>query len=108
MKVTSANIGGEVVRATDTCIVTDNKTLNSLVLSQTQLQPGAETRGHSHDGQEEIYFFESGVGKIQVGEKELKVHSGDIVLIPAGAFHKVWNTGSFVMVFNCVFQGARE
>ena len=36
------------------------------------------------------------------------VGSGDVVMIPDGAFHKVINTGDQHMLFNCVFDGKRN
>ena len=39
---------------------------------------------------------------------EFKVKKGDIVLIPDNAFHKVQNTGDFILEFVCVFDGKRK
>ena len=43
-----------------------------------------------------------------VGTKTYNVKTGDIVLIPDGAFHKVWNTGDNDLIFTCVFDGGRN
>jgi oxalate decarboxylase/phosphoglucose isomerase-like protein (cupin superfamily) len=111
MKVTNQNIGGEVVKDNETYLLTDNKTLRSLVLSQTVLHKGHQTRGHRHPGQEEVYFFLLGNGQMIVGEEDTEpftVTGGDIVLIPDGAFHRVVNTGVMDLTFNCVFNGTRN
>ena len=51
----------------------------------------------------------SGEGYIIVGDKESNVQAGDIVLIPAGYFHKVWNTSDIEdLIFVCVFDGKRS
>lgn len=110
-KLNSFNIGGEVVKDNETYKLIDNKTLNNLVLSQTILHPGQQTRGHRHAGQEEVYFFISGYGQMIVGNedsKPFKVAFGDIVLIPDGAFHRVINDDKHDLIFNCVFDGKRN
>lgn len=106
MKVRHFKIGGSIIRDTDVYTVEDNTFLKNLTLSQTVLHPGKETSGHSHPGLEEIYFFISGYGKMQVDEQEFYVGPDDIVLIPDGAFHKVFNTTgeNHDLIFNCVFQ----
>ena len=43
--------------------VIDNNTLNNLVLSSTNLNPGHSTSGHKHKGQEEVYIFVKGSDK---------------------------------------------
>lgn len=101
-------VGGDVIKASAVYTLRDNKTLKNLVLSQTILHVSQNTNGHYHEGQEEVYFFICGRGRMIVGEKEMVVKAGDIVLIPDGLFHKVFNTGETDLVFNCVFDGKRN
>lgn len=108
IKFKTTNIGGQIVKATDVYTLRDNTTLSRLVLSQTILHVGQQTNGHKHDGQEEVYFFMYGQGNMQVGDEFIAVEGGNIVLIPDGLFHKVWNTGESDLVFNCVFEGKRS
>jgi oxalate decarboxylase/phosphoglucose isomerase-like protein (cupin superfamily) len=111
MKLTAGDIGGEIVKDNETYLLKDNKTLKNLVLSSTKLYRGQQTRGHRHPGQEEVYFFVQGYGKMIVGEETdepFKVGAGDIVLIPDGAFHRVINDGEMHLLFNCVFDGKRN
>jgi oxalate decarboxylase/phosphoglucose isomerase-like protein (cupin superfamily) len=72
------------------------------------LYRGQSTRGHSHAGQEEVYFFVQGTGIMMVDEQRFRVNDGDIILIPDGAFHRVINDGEMDLVFNCVFDGKRN
>jgi mannose-6-phosphate isomerase-like protein (cupin superfamily) len=102
------DIGGEIVKDNETYLLKDNKTLNNLVLSSTQLYRGQSTRGHSHEGQEEVYFFVQGTGIMMVDEQMFTVNEGDIILIPDGAFHRVINDGEIDLIFNCVFDGKRN
>lgn len=107
-KYTKENIGGKIVRDTDTYIVTDNNELNNLVLSSTLLYPGKSTSGHKHDGQEEVYFFVRGEGIMEIDQEMLPVKAGDVITIPDGAFHKVYNNDkSLELYFICVFDGRR-
>jgi oxalate decarboxylase/phosphoglucose isomerase-like protein (cupin superfamily) len=110
-KYTTHNIGGEVVKDNEVYLLRDNRDLNNLVLSSTLLYRGQQTRGHRHAGQEEVYFFVQGRGKMIVGNEDdepFEVSAGDVVLIPDGAFHRVINTGDQHMLFNCVFDGKRN
>jgi oxalate decarboxylase/phosphoglucose isomerase-like protein (cupin superfamily) len=105
------NIGGEIVKDNEVYLLKDNHDLNNLVLSSTKLYRNQQTRGHRHAGQEEVYFFVQGRGKMIVGEETdtpFAVGPGDVVLIPDGAFHRVINDGDGHMLFNCVFQGKRN
>ena len=43
-----------------------------------------------------------------VGTKTYNVKKGDIILIPDGDFHKVWNEGDEDLIFVCVFDGGRN
>jgi oxalate decarboxylase/phosphoglucose isomerase-like protein (cupin superfamily) len=111
MKLTTHDIGGEVVKDNETYLLKDNRTLSNLVLSSTKLYRGQSTRGHKHPGQEEVYFFVQGSGRMIVGDEDSEsfaVGGGDVVLIPDGAFHRVINDGEMHLLFNCVFDGKRN
>ena len=105
------DIGGDIVKEDDRYVVKDNKFLNNLILSSTLLNPGKQTSGHRHAGQEEVYLFVAGDGLMIVdGDeyKQFKVESGDVVLIPDGAFHQVINNTDEPLYFVCVFDGKRN
>jgi quercetin dioxygenase-like cupin family protein len=109
MKLSIYNVGGEVVKDNETYVLKDNKTLNNLVLSSTDLKAGQSTRGHSHPGQEEVYHFVSGKGSIQIDNDLYNAEAGDVFLIPDGAFHKVFNgSDTETLYFVCVFDGKRN
>jgi mannose-6-phosphate isomerase-like protein (cupin superfamily) len=108
MLVSICDIGGEVVKDNETYLLKDNKTLKNLVLSSTMLHPMKETRGHKHEGQEEVYYFVSGSGQMHLDDEFVLVKAGDVVLIPDGAFHKVINDTDEPLYFVCVFDGKRN
>ena len=107
-KVNEFDVGGSIVKQDETYIIKDNKLLNSLVLSSTKLYRGKQTRGHRHPGQEEVYYFVSGHGSMELDGTKFNVQGGDVVQIPDGAFHRVINNGDMDMLFNCVFDGKRN
>lgn len=96
---------GIIVKDSDVYTLEDNNLLENLTISKTTLKPGQETRGHSHDEQEEVYFFINGEGEMILGDDKFNVQEGSLVLIPKGKFHKVINrSNAFPLMFICVFE----
>ena len=108
IKVTMDNIGGEVVKDTDVYKLQDNNFGNNLTLSSTFLRANQKTNGHTHKGQEEVYFFGKGEGEMQIDDNRFPVKEGDVVCIEDGEFHRVFNTGHLGLYFVCVFDGGRN
>lgn len=108
MKIDISDIGGDIVKDNETYLLRDNKTLKNLVVSSTQLHANQSTRGHSHAGQEEVYYFVGGHGEMELGERRFSVKAGDVVLIEDGIFHRVHNTTDADLYFVCVFDGKRN
>lgn len=107
LKFNINHIVGSVVKKDERYEVVDNVVLNSLVLSSTRMNPNKSTNGHLHKGQEEIYMFIEGSGKMWLDKKEFEVKVGDVVLIEGGVFHKVEASGEGIY-FVCVFNGGRS
>ena len=108
MKIKLDKTDSKVVHSNETYDVIDNTSLNKLIVSKTILHPGKETGGHNHSGQEEVYIFTNGIGRMIVGTKTYNVKAGNTILIPDGDFHKVWNEGKDDLIFTCVFDGSRN
>ena len=108
MKFNILDIGGKVVKEDDKYIVKDNQMLRNLVVSSTDLKPGKSTSGHTHPGQEEVYSFIKGSGKMKVDEKTFPVEEGDLILVEDGSFHQVINNSKENLYFVCVFDGSRS
>ena len=114
MRIKLNKTDSKVVHSNETYNVIDNTSLNGLIVSKTELHPGKNTSGHNHSGQEEVYIFTNGKGRMIVGSNTYNVKTGDIVLIPDGDFHKVWNTAGYDiepygdLEFICVFDGKRN
>ena len=117
MKIKLDKTDSTVIKSNETYDVIDNTNLDKLIVSKTILHVGKETGGHNHSGQEEVYIFmgnKYSEGKMVVGTKTYNVKAGDIILIPDGKFHKVWNTADEGLgehgdlEFICVFDGKRN
>ena len=70
-------------------------------LAEATVRPGGETVEHLHRSSEEIYRFVSGTGRMRLGDEESEVGAGDVVVIPPGIRHKLWNTGPRELVVLC-------
>ena len=107
-KVTIKDVGGDIIKDNSTYLLKDNAFGNNLVLSSTMLRANQHTTGHNHKGQEEVYFFISGHGEMEIDNNRFTVEEGDVVCIEDGEFHKVYNTGHLGLYFVCVFDGGRN
>ena len=75
------NIEGKIVKEDDRYIVKDNTSLNNLVVSTTLLHPSKSTSGHKHKGQEEVYMFMKGSGRMELDDKEFDVKESGTTLL---------------------------
>ena len=108
LKVSITDIGGEIVKDTSVYTLKDNTHLKDLTVSSTMLRAKQMTNGHSHQGQEEVYYFTKGRGSMQIDDKTFPVEAGDVILIDAGEFHRVINDSDLGLHFVCVFNGGRN
>ena len=107
LKYKNTDIGGEVIKDNEVYVVKDNKTLNNLVVSSTDLFAWKSTTGHRHAGQEEVYYFIRGNGRMELDDDTFEISAGDVVLIKDGVFHRVY-AGSEGCYFVCVFDGKKR
>jgi mannose-6-phosphate isomerase-like protein (cupin superfamily) len=101
-------LDGEIVKSDDRYVVKDSSVLTNLIVSDTELNPGKCTTGHSHAGQEEVYIFVQGHGIIQIDDDFFEANVGDMFAIPDGAFHKVFNESDSLLKFTAIFDGTRK
>lgn len=55
------------------------------------LKPGEEIGMETHDGGDQFFRFERGMGKVVINGAEYPVTDGDAVIVPMGAKHNVIN-----------------
>ena len=70
-------------------------------LAEASVEAGGETAEHYHPRSEELYYFVAGEGRMRLDADEAAVTAGDCVVIPPGTPHKLWNTGSTLLVLLC-------
>ena len=94
----------KLIRDNETYKVYDLTALKDLILSLTELNPGKETGGHAHQEADEVYVFIDGQGRMEIDGKSFSVKGGDVVAVPGGKFHKVFNQGESVLSFWSIFE----
>tara|TARA_R110001606_G_C15169488_1_gene627988 strand:+ start:251 stop:583 length:333 start_codon:yes stop_codon:yes gene_type:complete len=107
-RVNIRDVGGKTIKDNAQYVLKDNAFGKNLVLSSTMLRANQSTNGHTHAGQEEVYFFIEGSGDMEIDGGRFSVSSGDVVCIEDGEFHRVYNTGHYGLYFVCVFDGGRN
>ena len=106
-KLNIFDIGGEVIKDNEVYKLKDNTSLNNLVVSSTDMKPRQSTNGHTHPGQEEVYYFVKGNGIMYLNDVPRDVGPGDVVLIEDGVYHRV-ESKEEGLYFVCVFDGNRS
>jgi len=94
----------KLIRDNDTYKVYDLLVLENFNISLTELYRNKSTGGHSHDSADEVYMFIDGNGVMEIGPQTFKVKSGDLMLVPKGNFHKVYNQGDKILSFWAIFE----
>jgi mannose-6-phosphate isomerase-like protein (cupin superfamily) len=75
-------------------------------LAEATLAPGGATTEHFHRQSEELYLVTAGSGRLRVDGEEREIATGDCVVIPPGARHKLWNTGDELLRIVCACSPA--
>jgi mannose-6-phosphate isomerase-like protein (cupin superfamily) len=70
-------------------------------LAEATVPVGGATAAHYHVESEELYFLQSGSGRLRVGDEQRDVRAGDCVVIAPGAIHKLINTGDVPIRLLC-------
>ena len=67
------------------------------------IPPGGEIGLETHEENDQILTFVSGVAEARVGGETRSVASGDLVIVPAGTEHNFVNTGANPLVLFTVY-----
>jgi mannose-6-phosphate isomerase-like protein (cupin superfamily) len=70
-------------------------------LAEARVRPKLTTTLHYHVKSEEIYYIQSGRGRVRVGHEYREVAAGDAIAIPPGTLHQMTCLGSEPLVFLC-------
>lgn len=77
---------------------TVDPTPKSLCLGVVEVDPGHHTPLHRHKC-EEVYYFVSGKGEVEIEGERYEVREGCGVYLPEGVRHRVFNTGDEVLKY---------
>jgi len=58
------------------------------------LQAGEEIGREVHEGHDQFFRIEEGKGRIDIDDNSYNVQDDDAMIVPAGAWHNVVNTGT--------------
>jgi mannose-6-phosphate isomerase-like protein (cupin superfamily) len=72
------------------------------LIAEFTLSEGASVGFHTHDNEEEIYYFISGQGEVDDNGERRRVGPGDAMHTGEGRGHAVFNTGSEPLLFVAV------
>lgn len=70
-----------------------------LAVTWVQAAPGSQQPLHAHADSEQVYVVVSGRGRMIVAGEEQEVHAGELVFIPPGAEHAIYNPGPHELVY---------
>lgn len=86
---------GDIERAT-----LDNDTFRTVLftgahvqLTVMRLAPGEDIGGEVHEGHDQFLRIEQGSARVEIGEETHDVEDDWAVIVPAGVWHNVVNTG---------------
>ena len=77
---------------------------NTRLCAQLTIPPGGSIGSHQHEGEDEVYIIEKGIGLLEEGDRQFRVSPGDAVLTGRGMSHAVSNNGSEDLVMIAVIM----
>ena len=78
-----------------------NARIRQQSLAEATLPADAATRRHDHKRSEEFYFLLEGRGEMEIDGETHRLGPGDIVLVPAGAWHTITALSPLRMLCGC-------
>jgi 8-oxo-dGTP diphosphatase len=72
-----------------------------MFLNEVYVRPGETITAHQHEDMEEVFYFLEGEGIMQIGLEEVRVASGDRIIVPMKTAHILTNTNDTEMKFIC-------
>ncbi len=90
MKIAKQNfkVRGTLNRSDDYDVI-DNEELKTMIVSRIDLKAGKKSFSHTHNENEEVYYFHTGKGTMTDGDEVEDVGPGDIVICDGTNEHYV-------------------
>lgn len=89
---TLAAASGWVDMAVQWIVTRETVGADRTVFGITTFPPGARHDVHRHPHAEEVEYLVEGEGLARVGDVEVRMRAGDVVVAKAGELHGFWNT----------------
>lgn len=93
MKYNLFDIGGEIIKSDEHCIIRENNELNNIWLNSVVLFKDRATKQRNFLDQDSVYLFVDGRGIIEIRDEITHVTHNDIVFVPQNTYHRVINIG---------------
>jgi mannose-6-phosphate isomerase-like protein (cupin superfamily) len=91
----------ERIRPEDHAVYSSEKMGKSTIFESERImvglnafEPGQEHRLHAHEGMDKVYHVLSGCGLFLLGDREVLMDAGTMLIAPAGVSHGIRNTGT--------------
>lgn len=68
--------------------------------SQATFAPQQVASNHCHQDMSEVFFVQSGTGKICINDQLFALTSGTCIAVEAGEYHEITNTGDVDLIVN--------
>jgi mannose-6-phosphate isomerase-like protein (cupin superfamily) len=68
------------------------------------LDPGQELGGEIHDGGDQLFRIEQGIGRIVIDGVPHKIKKGDCAIVPAGTYHNLICTGHEALKIHRIYS----
>lgn len=116
-KYTTKNIGGSLITDNGWKTVMQNRELSAMTVLSGALVAKRSTEGHLHHNNEEVYIFSEGKGELHLrypdeGQGEIdnivKLEGGSVVLVEKSVFHRIKNTGDYMLRWVSIYNGKRR
>jgi mannose-6-phosphate isomerase-like protein (cupin superfamily) len=76
---------------------------SAVSIARARVAAGETTRWHRLQGITERYLIVSGQGTASIGDEDIVLTAGDVVVIPAGVRQRIRNTGDEVLEFLAIW-----
>lgn len=74
-------------------LVPGDATEQRLVVTSADMAAGVHVDEHVHDDEDQITIVISGKVGATIGQRELAIEAGGLLLLPRGVPHSLWNAG---------------
>lgn len=90
----------EAIRPEDHAVYSSEKMGKSVIFHSDRImvglnafEPGQEHKPHAHEGMDKVYHVLAGCGRFLLGDGEVAMEPGTMLIAPAGVTHGIRNTG---------------